>query len=301
MVLPIVLMLLLGMLCRKKGILSPEGLAGIRSVVGDICLPVVLFNAFFTAHYSRTVALTFLTVYIGFGAALLAGFALRRLVGTHGKFMPLLLTSAEGGMLGYALYGVLMGEQSGFATVDLGQTVFAYTGFLAALFLADGKKPTAAGLLKNMVTNKCCIGMALGILLGVFGIGQAVLAVPAGGILTQAISMVTAPTSALVLLVVGYDLELNRGILRPVVITVVCRLAVMAVLLVGVSFLVFRFVPYDRSLQIALMILYALPAPFIIPMFADVKEEGTYISTTLSLQTICTILLFAGIAAYSLM
>ena len=286
---------------RKKNILSPEGLAGIRSVVGDICLPVVLFNAFFTAHYSKTVALTFLTVYIGFGAALLAGFALRRLVGTHGKFMPLLLTSAEGGMLGYALYGVLMGEQSGFATVDLGQTVFAYTGFLGALFLADGKKPTAAGLLKNMVTNKCCIGMALGILLGVSGMGQAVLSVPAGGILTQAISMVTAPTSALVLLVVGYDLELNRGILRPVVITVVCRLAVMAVLLAAVSFLVFRFVPYDRSLQIALMILYALPAPFIIPMFADVKEEGTYISTTLSLQTICTIVLFAGIAAYSLM
>lgn len=143
--------------------------------------------------------------------------------------------------------------------------------------------------------------MALGILLGVSGVGQAVLSVPAGGILTQAISMVTAPTSALVLLVVGYDLELNRGILRPVVITVVCRLAVMAVLLVAVSFLVFRFVPYDRSLQIALMILYALPAPFIIPMFADVKEEGTYISTTLSLQTICTIVLFAGIAAYSLM
>lgn len=301
MVLPIVLMLLLGMLCRKKGILSPEGLAGIRSVVGDICLPVVLFNAFFTAHYSKTVALTFLTVYIGFGVALAAGFALRCLVGTHGKFMPLLLTSAEGGMLGYALYGVLMGEQSGFATVDLGQTVFAYTGFLAALFVADGKKPTAAGLLKNMVTNKCCIGMALGILLGVLGVGQAALAAPAGGILTQAISMVTAPTSALVLLVVGYDLELNRGILRPVVITVICRLAVMAVLLAGVSFLVFRFVPYDRSLQIALMILYALPAPFIIPMFADVKEEGTYISTTLSLQTICTIVLFAGIAAYSLM
>lgn len=301
MVLPIVLMLLLGMLCRKKGILSPEGLAGIRSVVGNICLPVVLFNAFFTAHYSKTVALTFLMVYIGFGAVLLIGFALRRLVGTHGKFMPLLLTSAEGGMLGYALYGVLMGEQSGFATVDLGQTVFAYTGFLAALFIADGKKPTAAGLLKNMVTNKCCIGMALGILLGVLGVGQAVLSVPAGGILTQMISMVTAPTSALVLLVVGYDLELNRGILRPVVITVICRLALMAALLVVVSFLLFRIVPYDKSLQIALMILYALPAPFIIPMFADVKEEGTYISTTLSLQTICTIILFVGIAAYSLM
>ena len=159
----------------------------------------------------------------------------------------------------------------------------------------------ASAVLKNMATNKCCIGMALGILLGVLGVGERVLAAPAGGILSQAISMVTAPTSALVLLVVGYDLELDRRILRPVVITVFCRLALMAVLLVCVSFFVFRFVPYDRGLQIALMILYALPAPFIIPMFADVKEEGTYISTTLSLQTICTIVLFAGIAAYRLM
>ena len=171
MVFPIVLLLGLGTLCRRKQLLTLDGLAGLKSIVGNICLPVVLFNAFFTAHYSPSVLLIFLTVYLGFGAALLAGFALRKLAAPHGKFFPFLLTSAEGGMLGYALYGVLMGEQSGFAVVDLGQTVFAYTAFLGTLTLVDGQTPSAGKLLRNIVTNKCCIGMALGIALGVAGVG----------------------------------------------------------------------------------------------------------------------------------
>ena len=300
MVLPIVIMLGLGMLCRRKNIFDMSGLAGLKSVVGDICLPVVLFNAFFTAHYSGTVALTFVLVYLSFGAALGLGFALRKLAAPHGKFFPFLLASAEGGMLGYALYGVLMGEQSGFATVDLGQTVFAYTAFLGFLSLTDGRKPTVGGLVKNMVTNKCCIGMALGILLGVLGVGQWVLSSSAAGVVTGVISMITAPTSALVLLVVGYELDLDKSLLRPVAVTVVCRLAVMAVLLAVVSFVIFQLVPYDKGLQIALMILYALPAPFIIPLFADVGKEGKYISTSLSVHTLCTILLFVAIAAFSL-
>ncbi len=300
MVLPIIVMLALGFFCRKKNVFDARGLAGIKSVVSDICLPVVLFNAFFTAHYSSAVALTFAAVYLGYAAALAAGYALRKLAAPHEKFFPFLLARAEGGMLGYALYGVLMGEQSGFAAVDLGQTVFAYTAFLGCLSLTDGRKVSAGALIKNMVGNKCCIGMALGILLGVLGVGQWVLDSAAGGVVTGLISMITAPTSALVLLIVGYELELDRSLLKSVAVTVLCRLAVMGVLLAAVSALVFRFVPYDRSLQIAFMILYALPAPFIIPLFADVGEEGKYISTTLSVHTLCTVLLFAAIAAYSL-
>lgn len=300
MVLPIVVLLGLGMVCRQKNVFDMNGLAGLKAVVGDICLPVVLFNAFFTARYSAAVAVIFALVYAGYGLALGLGFALRRLAAPHGRFFPFLLASAEGGMLGYALYGVLMGEQSGFAAVDLGQTVFAYTAFLGFLALTDGRRPTAGGLVKNMVTNKCCVGMALGILLGVLGVGQRVLSSPAAGVVTESISMITAPASALVLLVVGYELELDKSLLRPVAVTVLCRLAVMGGLLALVSFVLFRVVPYDKGLQTALMILYALPAPFIIPLFADVGEEGRYISTTLSVHTLCTILLFAAIAAFSL-
>ena len=70
MVLPIVALLALGMVCRRRNIFDMKGLAGLKAVVGDICLPVVLFNAFFTAKYSHSVALIFVLVYPGFAQAL---------------------------------------------------------------------------------------------------------------------------------------------------------------------------------------------------------------------------------------
>lgn len=300
MVLPIVVLLLLGTLCRKKQIFSKDGLMGLKAVVSDICLPVVLFNAFFSAHYSLTVLLVFVVVYVGYLLALAAGFGLKKLAKPYSKFFPFLLASAEGGMLGYALYGVLMGEQSGFATVDLGQTVFAYTAFLAFLSLADGQTLSAGKLVKNMATNKCCVGMALGILLGALGVGDLVLGSPLGPTVSTLIGSLTAPCSGLVLLIVGYELELDKKLLKPVFITVLSRLILMGLLLILSNLVIFSLIPYDKSLQVALMILFALPAPFIIPLFADVGDDGTYISTTLSVHTICTILIFVAIAAFSL-
>ena len=300
MVLPIVVVLLLGALCRARKFFDANGLAGLKAVVSNICLPVVLFNAFFTADYSLTVLLVFAVVYVGFALALTAGFATRKLATPYNRFYPFLLASAEGGMLGYALYQVLMGTSTGFATVDLGQTVFAYTGFLGMLTLVDGQKVSANKLVKNIVTNKCCIGMALGILLGATGVGGWVLGQSWGGVVIDLISTITAPTTCLVLLVVGYELELDKKLLKPVLITVLARLVIMAVLLGLASFVIFSIVPFDKSLQIAPMILYALPAPFIIPLFANVGKDGKYISTTLSVHTLCTILLFVAIAAFSL-
>lgn len=299
MVVPVLILLGIGCWCNRTQVFDLQGLAGIKSVIGDILLPVVLFNAFFTAQYSMTVVLLFVAVYAGFGIALAIGFGLRRLVAPYGRFFPFLLASAEGGMLGYALYGLLTGEQSGFAAVDLGQTVFAYTAFLGTLKAVDGGALGPKDMVKIMAGNRCFLGMLLGILLGATGVGNLVLSSQFGELVRQIISMITAPTSALVLLVVGYELNLSRRLLRPVVTTVVLRLLVMGGLLVLVSTVVFHIIPFSKDLMLALMVLYSLPAPFIIPLFADVGEDGEYISTTLSAHTICTMALFAAIAAYA--
>lgn len=299
MVMPVLILLALGCWCRHGQIFDQRGLAGLKGVISNVALPVVLFNAFFTAEYSLTVVLLFVAVYIGFCLALMAGFGLRRLAAPYGKFMPFLLCGAEGGMLGYALYGLLTGEQSGFAAVDLGQTVFAYTAFLGLLKATDGQKMSAKMMLRNMAGNRCFIGMLLGIILGAAGIGDLVASSPAQGLVFGIINAITAPTSALVLLVVGYELDLKKSLLKPVAITVLSRLVLMGILLAGLSMLIFSIVPYDKNLHLALMVMYALPAPFIIPLFADVGKDGEYISTTLSMHTLCTMLLFVGIAAYA--
>jgi len=300
MVLPVLVMIGIGWLCNKRQIFNMEGLQGLKSIIGSVMLPVTLFNAFLTAEYDLRVLVVFLVVFAGFGAAIAVGFLLRPFVKPYGKFLPFLLASAEGGMLGYALYGLIVGNQSGFAAVDLGQTVFAYTVWLGLLTSVDGGKVSAKGLAKNMFSNKCFLGMALGILLGAAGLGKLLLASRAGGVISSVIQMITAPVSAMVLLMVGYELNLKRKLLVPVAKTILFRLAVMGILLGLSNLIIFNLFPFDKELEIALTILYSLPAPFIIPIFSDVGKDGEYVATTLSVHTLVTVLLFAGIVAYSL-
>ena len=303
MVLPVLVMIVLGWLCAVRGILNDERHAGLKAIIGDILLPVVLFNAFFTAQYDGKLVLVFVLVFLGCLIALLAGYALRRFVAPYGRFMPLLMTSFEGGMLGYALYALLAGQEhlATYAMVDIGQTMFAYTVFLAALKSAEGQRMTPKAMLTNMLTNKACIGMLLGIVLGALGVHRALAPTAFGQVLTELIAFVTAPTSALILLVVGYQLKVSRKLMRPVLTTMGLRLAVMVGVMALVSLTLFAIIPYDRLLMLALMLQYTLPAPFIIPLYADLKEDGEYVSTTLSLGTVLTVVLFFFVAAFSLM
>ena len=303
MVLPVLVMIVLGRLCAVRGILNDERHAGLKAIIGDILLPVVLFNAFFTAQYDGKLVLVFVLVFLGCLIALLAGYALRRFVAPYGRFMPLLMTSFEGGMLGYALYALLAGQEhlATYAMVDIGQTMFAYTVFLAALKSAEGQRMTPKAMLTNMLTNKACIGMLLGIVLGALGVHRALAPTAFGQVLTELIAFVTAPTSALILLVVGYQLKVSRKLMRPVLTTMGLRLAVMMGVMALVSLTLFAIIPYDRLLMLALMLQYTLPAPFIIPLYADLKEDGEYVSTTLSLGTVLTVVLFFFVAAFSLM
>lgn len=301
MVFPVLLMFGLGWLCNKKQIFSAEGLAGINSLVGSVLLPVVLFNAFFTAEYSGKIALTFAVVFIACALGLAMGFLLKRFVKPYDKFMPFLLTNFEGGMLGYALFGLLYAGQSHiFAMVDIGQTLAAYTTYLITLQAVSTGKTNPKALAKSALTNPAFIGTLLGVVLGMLGIGKLALASPVGKLITDTIAFVTAPVSGCILIIVGYKLCFRKELLKPVAITVVLRIVVMAILLVLSSLVVFSIVPFDKPLFVALLLGCTLPAPFIIPLFAEVGNDGEYISTALSMETVAAIIMFIGVAAYTL-
>lgn len=301
-VLPVLVMIALGRLCETKQIINDEQHAGLKAIVGDILLPVVLFQAFFTADYGKRMLLVFVLVFVGYGTALAAGYALRRFVKPYDRFMPLLMTSAEGGMLGYALYALLCGadQTKTYAMVDIGQTVFAYTVFLTALKAAGSEKMTPNFIVKNIVTNKACIGMLSGIVLGALGVYRAIDGTAAGEIVSSLLSFITAPTSALILIIMGYQLHVSRQLLRPVLTTMGLRLGVLAVVCAAVSGILFAVIPFDKGLLLALMLQYSLPAPFIIPLFADMGDDAEYVSTTLSLGTVLAVLLFFLLTAFSL-
>ncbi|MEA4998717.1 MAG: hypothetical protein VB087_04930 [Candidatus Limiplasma sp.] len=301
MVLPVLITFGLGYLCNRKQVFGAEGLAGLKAVVGNVTLPAVLFFAFFTAEYSGKIALLFGIVFLSCVGGLLLGFAMRRFVKPYDKFMPFLTTNFEGGMLGYALFGLLYaGQTQIFAMVDIGQSFCAFTVFLAALKATGGEKVSVKALATNMVRNVVFVCITLGAVLGALGVGKWVLASAVGPIVSDVIRFIAAPTSALILIIVGYELRFQKTLLAPVAKTIGIRLLIMYALLAIGALVVFSIIPFEKPLFIAMLLAYSMPAPFIVPLYVDVTGHADYISTTLSVQTLVSIALFIGIAAYSL-
>ena len=154
-------------------------------------------------------------------------------------------------------------------------------------------------MLREMCKNPAFRGVVLGIIVGITGLGNIITASPIGPIFSETIEMITLPTSGMILIIVGYELSMRKDLIGPVLKTIVFRTVVMGALLCIASLIVFQIVPFDKQLFMAMILLFSLPAPFIIPLYADVESEGIYISTTLSMGTLVTILIFVGLSVYA--
>ena len=128
-VLPVAVMLLIGILCRKKNLMSREGINALKSVVVNITLPAVLLHAFASTTYSFMDVVIPVVMFLLCLAAWALGKLSGRLLGLSSRFVPYLTTGFEAGMLGYALFHMLYGagRTAEFARIDLGQVLFVFT------------------------------------------------------------------------------------------------------------------------------------------------------------------------------
>ncbi len=159
----------------------------------------------------------------------------------------------------------------------------------------DAKK-----IVKNMATNPPCIGMFAGIICGITGVDTLINSTSVGAVFNEIIAFITAPTAAIILIIIGYELSFKKEIMKPVIKTVLLRLVIMAIICTAACLIVFAIVPFDKNMLTAIVLLFSLPAPFVIPFFANVEGHAEYISTTLSVCTIVTVVCFIGISVYNM-
>ena len=136
MVLPVLAMILLGRLCATKGILNDERHAGLKAIIGDILLPVVLFNAFFTAQYDGKLLLVFALVFSSCLIALIAGYALNKLEIDHlgldnidRRMLESIIKFYGGGPVGLETLAATIGEEA-VTLEDMYEPYLMQIGFL---------------------------------------------------------------------------------------------------------------------------------------------------------------------------
>lgn len=293
--LPVFLALMLGVLCRKKHLLTREGIDTLKKVAVDICLPAVVIGAFATAEYTEKSLILPLVIFFAGCLGLFLGKVLCKKLKMPGTLTPFLMCGFEGGMLGYALFGLLYpGESmSAFALIDLGQAFFCFTIYKA--LLAGGNRDRKT-LVKDCFTTPVVWGVIAGLLLGATGLYKWLGGVGIASIIDACTGFISAPTSMLILLSVGYDLNVKDLLQKETLKTAGLRIAIMGGML-GVILLINTVFPIVHTG--AMILAFMLPAPYVVPIFADRPEEREQVSSALSAMTVVTLAVFAVMCIFA--
>ena len=298
MVLPVLAALALGWHSRRKNILNNQVVDGIKALVMRYMLPAVLLGAFYKTTFSAHLLIIALCMFccclvgLGFGALVVRGFK------AEGKMLPFFTCGFEAGMMGYGLYAMLFpsSQMHHFAMVDLGQVLFVFTVYSALLNKRQGVSTKQT--LQAMIFSPVFLAIATGVILSASGLGALLQQSPGAAPIDAILGYISAPTGMLMIFVVGYQLEWGKRSLKAAALTVAVRTVIMSGLCVATLLVLGRLLPLETPLFWAIILMFTLPAPFVLPIFFTEDDQKGYISTALSLNTLLSVAFFAVISFF---
>lgn len=299
-VLPLIIALAIGFFARKRDILSPEAIEGMKAFVMKFALPAMLFGLFFTAEYSPSILVFAVTMfslgYLGLGL----GFLIGKPLANRSPMFKYMTTGWEVGMLGYALFALLYGAENlrYLALMDFGHVLFIFSGYIAVLNTRLGCSPKESA--KALITNPIPWAMLSGALLAIFGVSSALAPSGVTDLIKSLCDFVAAPLSCVILIVVGYGIEFSKKNFATAAISVAIRTLVCALLCAIALFVISAFIPLSDPMRWAIIVLFITPAPFILTMYTTNEQERADVSMSLSLQTMFTVLIFIGIVIFKI-
>jgi len=299
--LPIVGLFVLGFVLKRIRFVDADAVESLKRLVVNIALPSLLFIAFSTLRLELRLLVVVIAVFMVCSVMVVLGRAIGRLFGITSPYFAILMGGFETGMIGYAIFIAVFGAEnvSTLALVDFGQVTFVFFVLVAMLISLKGEKPRAHELLLRLLSSPVIIAIFAGL-----AIGQLQTVLPFADTRTYAtitgfLQLLANLTVPLICIVIGYQLEITRQHLWLPLFTLTIRTA----LLLGFAFLVSELV-LERLLHLpsmyrnAVFTMFVLPPPFVIPLF--MKQNDTenlrYVSNTLSLGTLASTVVFAGLS-----
>jgi predicted permease len=297
--LPIICLVLLGALLGKRNYFSPPMIEGLKRIVSSVSLPALLFLAFSRISIEGRLGILAVTVFFSCGVLALIAQIPIRLFSLPKQTTIFLFQGFEAGMLGYALFTSLYGTQAlpAFASADLGQVLYVFTILMFQLQKEKLEAHEESGqslitIIIGMLKSPVIIAILAGLISSTFVPHARNLPWGEGGLLYPLFSTIGSMTTPLVSLVVGFGLkDLSLQNLGRSVLLIASRLVAVILVGLGITLLVLPALGYGPLQSLALMTLFILPPPFIIPVFKTNDEDGAFISTVLSLHTLVAIVL----------
>ena len=72
-ILPVIIMLIIGIICREKKLIRPEGIEGLQALVMNFTLPISLFYTFYRASIKADTVIFLVTFFVVTAGGIFAG------------------------------------------------------------------------------------------------------------------------------------------------------------------------------------------------------------------------------------
>ena len=295
---PILAAVGLGMLARKRGLMTRQDVSGLQQFVMKFGLPCVIFNSCLTADIGAesltSMVLVLPTVLLG---TLWAFRARKKSLPYHN--LPQLFCAQETGMLGIPLFMILFGADQAYrmGVLDLAQAVTAYPT-IAILSSAASENPSLKSNLKNVLTSPLLIMSALGLGLNISGIGLWLEGVGIRQVITECTGFLAQPVSAMMIFAVGYNFSLEKNKRKIIFKLAAGHFLYFALWGLVIQCIVLLIPGVDTLTRWALLLYCLLPASYLAPTLGRNREDFTVASGVCSLLTIPALAVFCIIAAF---
>ncbi len=297
-IVPILAAVALGIVARRKELMTDQEVRGLQQFVMKFGLPCVIFNSCLTADIGGESLTSMILV---LPSVLLGTFwAFRARKGKlHYHNLPQLFTAQETGMLGIPLFMILFGVNQAYrmGVLDLAQAVTAHPT-IAILCASTEENPSPKSIIKNVITSPLLLMSLLGLTLNVSGIGGWLHSIGLRDVITETTGFLGQPISALMIFAVGYNFSLekgNRSVIFRLSIGHFLYFAAWGLIIQGIMCLI---PGVDAMTRWAILLYTTLPASYLAPTLGRTKEDFTVASGVCSLLTIPALIVFCIIAAF---
>ena len=206
-------------------------------------------------------------------------------------------------MMGYAIFSSVYGAENiyKFGLIDLGQVVFVFFVLVTVLERYDTGPRPFSEVVRRFFKTPVILAILGGILLKASGLVGIIASWPLTASLLEALALVAALTTPLVALVLGYEMHLQTGNLALPLRAVLLRFAfwIPVGLLVN-ELLIKSLLGLDAGFQAAVMTMFVLPPPFVIPLYMRCAERRDldFVVNSLTLATLVTLFAFSLVSMF---
>ena len=294
--LPIFLLLFIGYVLRKTGILKEEVVGGLKGLVVNAGLPAILFLSFLTMEIRAEYLLLFGATFLVCLVLYLIGILLYKTGICRYPLSPFFFTGFEFGMVGVALFTSLFGAEKlhYILLLGLGHEFFIWFVYTPLLESRNHGKVRIGSILKSFFKSPIILAILSALLLNVSGLYGRISANFLVSGITASAGMLAGIVTPLILLTIGSSLSFQRVEWKPAIHLIGTRLIIVVIFGTLLALFTHAFIMEISGIMLyAFIIFFLIPPPFIITVFLGekYKKEVLFYNGLLIQYTLVTLVL----------